>query len=465
MLGLLWGVATANGAVMRGRARWPPVLATLLVLVVAVGVAGPTARAGLLPLVDDSDAAPADGGGGAPSLSNDQVRRLAGGNRFASSAAAAGELWPGGSDTVVLATGLDHPDALAGAALAATDDAPMLLAVTDQLPASVRQTVIDLAPQRVVLLGGDAALSAQLAREVRGLPGQPTVERVAGANRFATAAAAAQAAGGFDGGSVAVADGLGFADALAAGSLAAGDDPTPVVLASDGGVAADLSTAERALLVGRVAPAAQAQARAQAATTVQLTGPTRWATSLIVANRTLTQRLSGDAPLVVATGQRFADALVAGAVAARSDAPLLLVPRQGPTGAQAEWIAEHHQRLTGAWIVGGTEAVSASAAGELASLLAGDGAGGGQTTIAGTLDGDADLEGGCVWLDTADGRYEVLWPDGWRASADPVALRNPDGDVVARRGDRVEVTGRRAEDRITTCQRGTIFEATEVHVD
>ncbi len=87
---------------------------------------------------------------------------------------------------------------------------------------------------------------------------------------------------------------------------------------------------------------------------------------------------------------------------------------------------------------------------------------GGETTITGELGGDAQLEGGCVWVEADDGRYEVLWPQGWQADADPVELRNPDGDVVAREGDEVRVTGAEATDVATTCQVGTIFQASAV---
>jgi hypothetical protein len=86
----------------------------------------------------------------------------------------------------------------------------------------------------------------------------------------------------------------------------------------------------------------------------------------------------------------------------------------------------------------------------------------GETTITGALGGNAQLEGGCVWVETDDGRYEVLWPQGWQADADPVELRNPDGDVIAREGDEVRVTGAEATDVATTCQVGTVFEAKAV---
>lgn len=441
-------------------------LVMVLALVVATSVAEPGAGAavGEVPLPDVTGASEDSSDARAQRLADDEVRRLSGEDRFATSADAAERLWAGGADTVVLATGFDYPDALAGAAVAASVDGPMFLATTHRLRDPVRRAIVDLEPRRVVLMGGEAVLSDQLAQEVRDLPGEPTVDRVAGATRFDTAAAAAAEAGGFAGGDVAVATGFGFADALAAGSLAAGPDPTPVVLASGERVEADISAASQALLIGGLPDQVRQDADARADTTRTLAGSTRWATSRRVAEVTLSERLSGDGPLVVATGQDFADALAGGAVAARSAAPLLLIPTDGPTAEQADWIAAHHERLTGAWLVGGASAISPSAAGEIESLIAGDDGGGGETTITGVLTGDADLEDGCVWLETDRGSYEVLWPQGWEADTEPVELRNPDGDVVAREGDQVGVTGSSA-DMVTTCQVGTVFDAHKVHVD
>lgn len=90
----------------------------------------------------------------------------------------------------------------------------------------------------------------------------------------------------------------------------------------------------------------------------------------------------------------------------------------------------------------------------------------GDAEITGALGGDAQLEGGCVWVDGADGeRYEVLWPGGWEADADPVELRDPEGQVVAREGDEVTVRGTTPADVATVCQVGTVVEASEVETN
>lgn len=84
------------------------------------------------------------------------------------------------------------------------------------------------------------------------------------------------------------------------------------------------------------------------------------------------------------------------------------------------------------------------------------------TILEGTLGGDPELEGGCAWLDTDDGRYEVLYPQGYELGLDPVRLTAPDGDTVAEEGDTVRVRGQVTDDVVSVCQVGTIFRATEV---
>ncbi len=83
-------------------------------------------------------------------------------------------------------------------------------------------------------------------------------------------------------------------------------------------------------------------------------------------------------------------------------------------------------------------------------------------TITGVL-GSESIEGGCPYLQAPDNtRYEVIYPHGWKASAAPLELRNPDGEVAATGGDTVTVRGQLATGLASICQIGPIFRATEV---
>ncbi len=92
------------------------------------------------------------------------------------------------SSVVYVASGQEPADALAGGAAAAHDDAPLLLSTDRAMPASTQQELARLQPREVVLLGGTARIPASAVQDVRrNVPGA-VVTRIAGADRYATAA-------------------------------------------------------------------------------------------------------------------------------------------------------------------------------------------------------------------------------------------------------------------------------------
>jgi hypothetical protein len=92
-----------------------------------------------------------------------------------------------------------------------------------------------------------------------------------------------------------------------------------------------------------------------------------------------------------------------------------------------------------------------------------------QSLLSGRLGGDAQLEGGCEWLDpvgdVADEepqRFKPLWPEGYYVTFDPVRLWDPDGRLVAEEGDDMTVAGRVRSDIFTICQVGTPYEVERI---
>jgi hypothetical protein len=82
--------------------------------------------------------------------------------------------------------------------------------------------------------------------------------------------------------------------------------------------------------------------------------------------------------------------------------------------------------------------------------------------LTGVLGGDAALEGGCTWLEVGGERYEVIYPEGYAATADPPQLTGPAGEVLAEAGDELTVTGTGDPDMATICQVGPVFAAETV---
>ena len=92
-------------------------------------------------------------------LTDGEVVRRAGTDRYGTAAAVVAATFPDAAATVVLATGEAFPDALAGGALAAELGAPLLVTRADCVPEVVLAQITRLDPATLVVLGGTAAVS------------------------------------------------------------------------------------------------------------------------------------------------------------------------------------------------------------------------------------------------------------------------------------------------------------------
>jgi putative cell wall-binding protein len=153
-------------------------------------------------------------------------QRVAGANRFDTARLIAGRL---GADEVYLALG-HHPephrawaDAIAVSGLAALQRRPILLTTGDTVPPETDQALRDLAVRTATIVGGGAAVSEAVAEAVRTGHDRRVVDRLAGATRYETSVAIADAsvAAGADPMHIWLATGRGYADGLAAGPAAA----------------------------------------------------------------------------------------------------------------------------------------------------------------------------------------------------------------------------------------------------
>jgi putative cell wall-binding protein len=157
------------------------------------------------------------------------VTRIGGANRYATAGLLARQF---GSQVpvVYVATAADFPDAMAGAARAAYNQGPILLTRRDSVPAETLAAIQAISPWRVVVLGGTGSVSEPVAQQLKRLTRGQILERVAGANRYDTAA---RLAGYYPTttSTVYVATGQGFPDALA-GSAAAAAARGPMLLTS-----------------------------------------------------------------------------------------------------------------------------------------------------------------------------------------------------------------------------------------
>ncbi|HET6379525.1 MAG TPA: cell wall-binding repeat-containing protein [candidate division Zixibacteria bacterium] len=269
----------------------------------------------------------------APFNSRLTAERYAGPDRFATAAAVSAATFPNpGVPVAYVATGSDFPDALAGSAAAAHRGGPVLLVTSGVVPSATAQELSRLKPQQIVVLGGTGVISQAVAEDLAKYATTGTVRRLAGADRYETAAAISRDT--FPAGvPVAyVATGANFPDALA-GTPPAGSQGGPVLLVTKYTVPAATAQElarlkpQRIAILGATAVVSSAVADELESFTAgaveRLAGADRYATAVEVSEDAF---WDGADTVFVATGLNFPDALAGGPVAGMEGAPLLLVP-------------------------------------------------------------------------------------------------------------------------------------------
>ncbi|NHA69517.1 cell wall-binding repeat-containing protein [Phycicoccus flavus] len=96
-------------------------------------------------------------------------------------------------DVVYVASGRVFPDALAGGVLAANRNAPVLLVEPTSIPTVTKSALISLQPGRIVVLGGPGSVSDEVVGALATFTTSGSATRIAGGNRFDTAARVAEA--------------------------------------------------------------------------------------------------------------------------------------------------------------------------------------------------------------------------------------------------------------------------------
>ena len=254
-----------------------------------------------------------------------EVQRTIGQDRWSTASELAVEAFPQGADTVYVASGLAFPDALAGGALAGSDEAPVLLTQPDSLPAATRMALQQLGPDSIVVLGGEGAVNGDV---MTALAEYADVERLAGDNRYETAVEVSQTQTD-DADVVFLASGKDYPDALAAAAAAGMEDASVLLTRPDllpNATAAELErlSPETVYVIGgegAVSSTVATAAGADAGEVVRLGGTNRYGTAAAVAEEFFPTPAPG---VFLATGAEFPDALAAAPVAAMNTMPVLL---------------------------------------------------------------------------------------------------------------------------------------------
>jgi len=322
---------------------------------------------------------------GGPSWAHD-TQEIWGSTRYQTAAAIALAAFPQGTDTVLIATGENFPDALGAAALAGEENIPILLTDGDVLSPECKDAIIDLGvDEDVWIVGGESAISEAVVTEIVNTIDAEIdpPKRISGTDRYSTALAIANeisgGTGGLDEPYGFVATGLNYPDALAASAISYALDipiylvpgtsiPTatmdqmevdgvtiPVIL---GGTSAVGSGVETAL-----------KSRFGNDNVYRVWGENRYQTAYEISQWAKDVLDFGMNGACVATGESFPDALAGGQLAGARYAPMILTSSSQLSLAAQDFCTGNEMEVRHITILGGPAAVSATVRTALAGFL------------------------------------------------------------------------------------------------
>ncbi|WP_162940261.1 cell wall-binding repeat-containing protein [Gryllotalpicola protaetiae] len=291
--------------------------------------------------------------------------RVSGADRYATAVAVAQDGYPNTAPVVFIAAGTNFPDALGAGPAAAKLGGPLLLTPPGGLPDEVVAELKHLNPGTIDIIGGTAAIPDPLFQLIQAAVPGATVNRLAGADRYATSRAVVGNV--FTTAHTAyLATGANYPDALSA-AAAAGSQADPVILINGSATTLDSDTLAEFAQLGvtdvviaggpvsiSAAIEGQLDSLLGAAHVTRLGGADRYETSALIGAHSFTSATK----VYLAAGTEFPDALAGSAVAGALHAPLLTVqPGCVPYDSYADLTA---LGVTHATLIGGTAALSSS---------------------------------------------------------------------------------------------------------
>ena len=262
---------------------------------------------------------------------------------------------------VVLATSESYWDALSANSLAGSLNAPVLLTHHNQLPAQTIAELKRLKTSKVVVCGGENAISNDVVAQLKGL--NIEVERVAGQMASDTANDIAKKLANTD--TAVVATSWGYEDALSAASFAYAKK-APIFLANYNTATLDASSIQtmkdkgvkKVYIVGGasvVSSEVEAQLQEAGITVERIAGQTAYDTSAKLATKLISLGMSAN-NMAIATGWGYTDALAGAALCGKQNSVMVLADNTNQTAIN-DVVAANKNAIQNYYIFGGTSVV------------------------------------------------------------------------------------------------------------
>ncbi|PRR85699.1 cell wall-binding repeat-containing protein [Clostridium luticellarii] len=265
--------------------------------------------------------------------SGSQFNQFGGSDVYGTAAAVADSNWTS-SDNVILVSSEGYADAISAVVLSKQLNAPILLTGSSSLNSTTYDEINKLKPKNIYVLGGEGVISGEIRTKLKNE--NYNLIELSGKNRYETntAVAGELVKLGMDPSHVMMVGGEGFSDALSAAPAAAARDQILLLGVNNStamGPVTDFikNSGSQVTVVGTSNLIDDSTYNAVGAVGRIDGGADRFATNLNVLKAFEGDLKSDSIYVANASGDRYADALVAASVAGINSAPLVLVNNEG----------------------------------------------------------------------------------------------------------------------------------------
>lgn len=289
--------------------------------------------------------------------------RISGGDRYATASQVSQKNWIN-SQNVILVSGEGYADAVSASVLSKKLDAPILLTRSDKLNSYTANEIDRLKPKNVYIIGGSVSISQNI-RDI--LSERYNVISLGGSNRYETNVKVADELVklGVNADNVLVVGGNGFSDALSVAPIAAAKDEIVLLANNNENLikpAADFIKVNnsKATIIGTENVIKSSIYNDFKAVKRIDGGENRFDTNLKILDE-FNYALKNDKIYIAnASGNGYADALVASAVAGKTGSPLVLLDSQSSleTKAALSYITGNRTETSELNVIGGTSVIT-----------------------------------------------------------------------------------------------------------
>lgn len=267
--------------------------------------------------------------------------RISGSNRYLTAVATSKAAYSS-SEHVIIASGEDYADALAGGQLAVALNCPILLTQSSTLVSETRTEIQRLGAKKIIVLGGTNTINQSVEASLSQIG---SIERIGGSDRYETSIKIAKKARSLGMSSrTLLVSGTSYPDALAAGTLVA-SRRCSLVLSKPNSVP-DIEAEEMIVLGGtNTLPL-------PGFTGERISGSNRFETARLVAEYSYKRKTTSTT--IIVNGMDYPDALASISMATKFNATILLSGPSGLDTATSNFVKSHFTKVL---IIGGVNSV------------------------------------------------------------------------------------------------------------